>query len=109
MKRLFLLIFAAIGGAIAVWLFSRRRMDGLYGEVSRLREIERKYDVMVEKEAQLNAVFREDIEEMKRDRANRPPLTTEQKLKMAMLEAVFDADAREKLGEHYIEDEEDDS
>jgi len=41
MKRLFWSLLMLIAGAIGVWLFSRRRMDVLYGEVSRLREAER--------------------------------------------------------------------
>lgn len=54
MKRLFWLILGAIG----VWFVARRRMDGLYSEVSRLREIEHKHDALVEKEARREASFK---------------------------------------------------
>ena len=43
-------VLGAIGGIIVLWLFSRRRMDRLYGEVSRLREVEAQHQEMLEKE-----------------------------------------------------------
>ena len=109
MKRLFWLILGLIGGSVALWFMSRRKMDGLYGEVSRLREVERKYVALVEKERRMNESFREGTEEMERHRASRPPLTPEQKMKMAMSDAIYTAHAREALGEHFIEDEDEEA
>ena len=37
MKRLFWLLAGVIIGGFAVWFVARRQMDGLYGEISRLR------------------------------------------------------------------------
>lgn len=76
MKRLFWSLLLAIGTAIGVWFFARRRMDALYGEVSHLREIERKYDAMLKNEAQRNTVFRDAVEEMQ-ENAPLPPTENE--------------------------------
>ncbi len=106
MKRLLWTVLAAIGGAIILHYFSRRRMDTLYSDVSRLREVERRYNALLEKERRMKEAFREDIEEMEGERASRPPLTPEQKMKMAMSDALYTARAREALGEHFIEPDE---
>lgn len=102
-------VLVLIVGAIAVWLFSRRRMDVLYGEVSRLREVERKYDTLLKKEAQRNASFaipETDIKEFEEEMAKASP---EKKMRMAMLSALYKNEAREALGDDFIVDAEADS
>lgn len=56
MKRLFLLILGAIG----VWFVARRHMDGLYSEISRLREYERKEQRVNERYAKKQAERRQE-------------------------------------------------
>ena len=93
MKRLFWSLFMLITGAIAVWFFSRRRMDGLYAEISRLREFERR-------ELALDASLDEHEAKWKaKDAAYLASLSPEERLEHELLQARVNSYMKEQLGE----------
>jgi ATPase subunit of ABC transporter with duplicated ATPase domains len=109
MKRLFWSVLLAIGSAIGVWFITRRRMDTLYGELSRLREVERKYESLVEKEAQREQAFiisEADAKEFEEEMAS---ASTDKKMRMAMLSALYKDQAHNALGDYDNDLEEDES
>jgi len=93
MKRLFWSLFGAILGAIAVWFFARRHMDTLYGEVSRLRLMERKQE-------EANAYFAKKNEEDRiRKEAELAAMTPEQRIDYEMRQATINSRIKSFLGE----------
>jgi len=93
MKRLFWSLLLVIGSAIAVWLFARRRMDGLYAEISRLREFERR-------EIAMNASLDEhEAKAQAKESAYLASLSPEEKIEYAMKQAQVNAYLKEQLGE----------
>lgn len=109
MKRLLWALLGAIGAAIVLRFFAGRRMDTLYGEVSRLREVERKYAALLEKEAQREAAFvipEADKKEFEERMANASP---EKKMQIAMLDALYRDEARANQDTFLEDDAEDES
>lgn len=93
MKRLFWSLLVAIGSAIAVWLFARHRMDGLYAEISRLREFERRELALEANMAEQLAIS--DANEV----AYLASLSPEARLEHELLQARVNSYMKEQLGE----------
>ncbi len=93
MKRLFWTLLGAIAGGIVLWFFARRRMDGMYAEISRLREFERKEQAM---DAAL------DAHEAKWDAKQAEylaSLSPQERLDYEMNQAQINSSLKEQLGE----------
>ena len=89
MKRLMWVLL----GAILVWFFSRRRMDALYTEISRLREYEYK-------EQRLNAYYAKKNEEDRKEEAARvAAMTPEQRIDYEMRQAEINSYIKSQIGE----------
>lgn len=93
MKRLFWSFLLAMGAGIAVWFFSRRKMDGLYTEISRLREYEQKALALDAELAEL-----QEKSEAK-EAAYLNSLSSEERIEHELLQARVNSYMKEQLGE----------
>lgn len=94
MKRLFWSILA-ISAVIGVWFMARRRMDALYAEISRLRNIERKWNDM-------HTAMNEHEEKWKaEDEAYLASLSPAQRIEHELRAATVRSYLKKQLGDDY--------
>lgn len=98
MKRLFWSLLGAVLAAIGVWWFARSRMDDLYGEISRLREYEKK-----EQRIEAHYAAKHAAEKVAKQ-AELAAMTPEDRLKYRIREAEINAYIKSQIGDKLWEE-----